>query len=181
MRPVHRFLATALGAVLAAGATDLRAQTPADPSPFEFLGFGAGAHLADVRERLAELDGSALKCDRSRADRRVQECRARFIDPDGGGDVELWISAIDSVAGVLTVGGAVDGEQLDGWRDALQRRYGSADARVQGPQWMMQWVRRGRMVRLTWKVERGEKVASVSLVDGRVLDGWGRERSGRGG
>ena len=39
---------------------------------------------------------------------------------------------------------------------------------------MMQWVRQGRMLRLTWRIERGEKVASVSLVDGRVLDAWGR-------
>ena len=42
---------------------------------------------------------------------------------------------------------------------------------------MMQWVRRGRMLRLTWRKERGDKVASVSLVDGRVLDGWGRDRA----
>jgi hypothetical protein len=39
---------------------------------------------------------------------------------------------------------------------------------------MMQWVRRGRMLRLTWKTDRGDRVASVSLVDGRVLDAWGR-------
>jgi hypothetical protein len=30
------------------------------------------------------------------------------------------------------------------------------------------------MLRLTWRIERGEKVASVSLVDGRVLDAWSR-------
>jgi hypothetical protein len=41
----------------------------------------------------------------------------------------------------------------------------------------MQWVRRGRMLRLTWRMERGQKVASVSLVDGRVLDDWGRSRT----
>ena len=53
---------------------------------------------------------------------------------------------------------------------------------MQGTQWMMQWVRQGRMARLTWKVQRNERVASVSLVDGHVLDGWGRERrSSRGG
>ena len=42
---------------------------------------------------------------------------------------------------------------------------------------MMQWVRRGRMLRLTWRAEKGAKVASVSLVDGRVLDAWGRSRA----
>jgi hypothetical protein len=41
---------------------------------------------------------------------------------------------------------------------------------------MMQWVRQGRMLRLTWRIEGREKTASVSLVDGRVLDQW---RGGR--
>ncbi len=39
---------------------------------------------------------------------------------------------------------------------------------------MMQWVRRGRMLRLTWRTDRRGRTASVSLVDGRVLDAWGR-------
>jgi hypothetical protein len=42
---------------------------------------------------------------------------------------------------------------------------------------MMQWVRRGRMLRLTWRAEKNSKTASVSLVDGRVLDAWGRSRA----
>jgi hypothetical protein len=42
---------------------------------------------------------------------------------------------------------------------------------------MMQWIRQGRMIRLTWRFQRGEKVASVALVDGRVLDAWGRDRA----
>jgi hypothetical protein len=47
---------------------------------------------------------------------------------------------------------------------------------------MMQWVRDGRMVRLTWRVDRDERIASVSLVDGQVLDGWGNNRrEARGG
>jgi hypothetical protein len=33
------------------------------------------------------------------------------------------------------------------------------------------------MLRLTWRTERGGRMASVSLVDGRVLDDWGRARS----
>ena len=39
---------------------------------------------------------------------------------------------------------------------------------------MMQWVRQGRMLRLTWRIEKSQKLASVSLVDGRLLDDWGR-------
>jgi hypothetical protein len=47
---------------------------------------------------------------------------------------------------------------------------------MQGTQRMMQWVRRGRMLRLTWRAEGTGMTASVSLVDGRVLDQWGRRR-----
>jgi hypothetical protein len=41
---------------------------------------------------------------------------------------------------------------------------------------MMQWVRQGRMLRLTWRIEKSQKLASVSLVDGHLLDDWGRTR-----
>jgi hypothetical protein len=90
--------------------------------------------------------------------------------------VDLWLSAMDSAAGVLTLSSPVSGVELDRWRSGLETEFGTVDAFVQGPQWMLQWVRSGRMLRLTWRIEHGEKVASVSLVDGRVLDGWGRRR-----
>jgi hypothetical protein len=177
--------AAALAALAAAAPTTLRAQTPAAQAApagagLEFLGFRAGDSLRAIGDRVHELDGRALRCDRARADRRVQECRATIIDPDQGAPIELWVSAIDSVAGVITLSGPVESGQLDRWRDGLETRYGRAGAKVQGPQWSMQWVRRGRMIRLTWRVERRDKVASVSLIDGRVLDGWGRERAAKG-
>ena len=151
-------------------------------SPLEFLGFQAGASLEDIAAQVRSLDGGTLRCDRARADRRVTECRATISDPDAGGTVRVWLSAIDSVAAVLTLSGDVAPDQLDRWRTTLERNFGRVDAKVQGTQWMMQWVRQGRMARLTWKVQRNERVASVSLVDGHVLDGWGRERrSARGG
>ena len=84
------------------------------------------------------------------------------------------MSAIDSLAGVMTLSGKVDSAQLGNWQDTLQSRYGKVVTRVQGTQRMLQWVRRGRMIRLTWRLEGGTQVASVSLVDGRVLDNWGR-------
>jgi hypothetical protein len=145
-----------------------------DTAALEFHGFRAGAHLAELQAIVRSLDGGLLRCERAKADRRVSECRAILDDPALGGPVSLWISAIDSVAGVITISGGVAPAQLDRWRGAVERRYGRVDASVQGSQWMMQWVRRGRMLRLTWRVDRGERVASVSLVDGRVLDSWGR-------
>jgi hypothetical protein len=147
-----------------------------DTAPLEFLGFRAGARLDELQTLVQRLDGGRLRCERAKADRRVTECRAMVNDPALGGAVDLWISAVDSVASIITLSSGVDADQLDRWRQTIERRYGRVDAKVQGSQWMMQWVRRGRMLRLTWRVDRGEKVASVSLVDGRVLDGWGGSR-----
>jgi hypothetical protein len=170
-------------AVMLLATAPLRAQTVAvATSPLEFLGFRAGATLSEISEHMQTLDGGTLRCDRSRADRRVTECRGTVTDPDAGETVRVWLSAIDSVAAVLTLSSDVAPDQLDRWRTTLERNFGRVDAKVQGTQWMMQWVRQGRMARLTWKVQRNERVASVSLVDGHVLDGWGRERrSSRGG
>lgn len=159
-----------LAALLLAGAAPVLAQA----SPLEFLGFRAGAPLHEIAAWVREHNGTRLACDRSRSDPRVQDCRARLNDPITGESVELWASVIDSSAGVLTISGAIRGELLDRWRRSLERRYGRVGATAQGTQWMMQWVRQGRMIRLTWRTERGGQVASVSLVDGHVLDGWGR-------
>ena len=150
---------------------------PPDTTALEFHGFRAGARLDEITTLVRGLEGGRLRCDRAKADRHVTECRGQFTDPALGGTVELWISAIDSVTGIITIRSGVDGDGLDRWRDGIVARYGKVGARAQGTQWMMQWVRRGRMLRLTWRQERGEKVASVSLVDGRVLDTWGRDRA----
>jgi hypothetical protein len=173
--------ALAVLAVLTADTTTARAQEIApDTSALQFLGFHAGDPLADIAARMQALGGSSLRCDRARRDRHVMECRGTVTDPVRGSNVKVWLSAIDSMAAVLTLSSDVGPDQLDGWRDALEHAYGRVGAEVQGPQWMMQWVRQGRMMRLTWRVGGGERVASVSLVDGRVLDAWGRNRP-RGG
>jgi hypothetical protein len=148
-------------------------QTPADSARLEFLGFRAGAPLEELSLRLRSSGGS-LRCKRSKADNRVSECRATLRDGDDGLRVDVWVSAIDSLAGVMTLSRKVDSTQLDDWRETLEERYGRVAMKVQGPQRMLQWVRRGRMIRLTWRLERNTKVASVSLVDGHVLDNWGK-------
>lgn len=151
-------------------------------SSLSFFGFRAGAPVAEIAARLQRLDGSRLRCDHAKADSHVAECRATVGDPDLGGPVNLWMSAIDSVSGVMTLSADVSPDQLDTWRGRLEKSYGRVGAQVQGTQWMMQWVRRGRMIRLTWRMEKGNRTASVSLIDGHVLDAWGRARAraGRG-
>ena len=171
----------AAAAVASLSVAPLAAQSVASSStPLEFFGFRPGASLSDIAARVRALDGGTLRCDRSRADRRVTECRGTVVDPDLGGNVDLWLSAIDSVAGILTLSTEVAPDQLDRWRGSLESNYGRVGAKAQGSQWMMQWVRSGRMARLTWRVHRNERVASVSLVDGHVLDGWGRSKAKRG-
>jgi hypothetical protein len=149
-----------------------------DPQ-LEFFGFRAGASLAELDRHLGELGGGHLRCDRAKADPRVRECRAVLNDPDLGGSVDLWVSTIDSMAGIITVSGTVASEQLDHWRRQLETGYGRVGAQVQGTQWMMQWVRQGRMLRLTWRIDQGQKLAPVSLIDGHILDAWGQSRSSK--
>ena len=167
-------LASLLLLLVAGPATVALAQP--DTTALQFLGFRAGARLDELSAQLRRMGGGPLRCRQSKVDRRVMECRAALRDPELGGVVQLWVSAIDSAAGVITLSGIVAPDQLNRWRQALQERYGPVGPKVQGTQWMLQWVRRGRMLRLTWRLERSGKVASVSLVDGRVLDDWGRAR-----
>lgn len=153
-------------------------QVSGDSAGLEFLGFRAGARLDELSLRLRSSGNGALRCKRSKADGRVSECRGVLRDSEMAPKVDLWVSAIDSLAGVMTLSGRVDSTQLEDWRRALTNQYGMVPTRVQGTQRMLQWVRRGRMIRLTWRLEGRGKVASVSLVDGHVLDNWGRSRRG---
>jgi hypothetical protein len=148
-----------------------------DTSALQFHGFRAGARIEEMNALLRRLDGSRLSCELARADRRVSECRSVVSAPTLGGKVRLWVSAVDSVASIITLSAKLETAQLDRWRRDIEQRYGRVGAQAQGSQWMMQWVRRGRMLRLTWRIEAGQKIASVSLVDGRVLDNWGRTRT----
>ena len=167
-----------VGLLLALASHPAVAQSAAPrDSTLSFFGFRAGATVAELGARLQRIDGSRLRCDHAKADSHVAECRATVGDPDLGGPVNLWMSAIDSVSGVMTLSADVSPDQLDSWRAELEKSYGRVGAQVQGNQWMMQWVRRGRMIRLTWRMEKGNRTASVSLIDGHVLDAWGRARS----
>lgn len=178
-RPLPAFLMAALLLLLpaAVSASDDR-PIPRDTSALHFRGFRAGARLAELDAVLRRAGGGRLRCARAKRDPRVSECRGNVSD-SAAGRVSVWVSAVDSVAGVITLSAAVDSGALRHWRRDLERRYGRVAPRVQGTQSMLQWVRRGRMVRLTWRAERGELTASVSLVDGRVLDAWGAERAAR--
>jgi hypothetical protein len=163
--------------LLAARPSAVHASVVPDTSALQFFGFRAGASLGELDQLLRRLDGGRLRCQRAKADRRVSECRANLNHTELGGSVSIWVSAIDSAAGVITLSSAVSADRLESWRRRIEAKYGQVRARAQGAQWMMQWVRRGRMLRLTWKMESSGRTASVSLVDGRILDAWGKRQT----
>ena len=148
-----------------------------DTTALQFHSFRTGARLEEIDAVVRGFDGASLRCQGAKTDRRVTECRGVVQLADLGGPVDIWLSAVDSVTSVITLSGDGSGGQLDRWRRSIERRYGRVGAKVQGTQWMMQWVRQGRMMRLTWRTEKDNKPVSVSLVDGRVLDAWGRDRT----
>ena len=172
---------TALRAVALAGCScssdpiaGHRRAVSGDTTALEFLGFRAGARLEELNLRL----GIA-----------AARCAAGNPRPIAGFGVPG--SATQGKGGPgrrLGVGDRQPGRSNDVVRRWLRRSWGTgrtlskaatarSATRVQGTQRMLQWVRRGRMIRLTWRAEAGQQVASVSLVDGQVLDNWGRSRS----
>jgi hypothetical protein len=116
--------------------------------------------------------GTGLACQRSQADRRLQDCRASFTDPVANFPVTIWLAAIDSLTGVVTVSATLRTADFERWRDELEMAHGPRAATVQGAQGMAQWIRGTQMLRLTWRAAPGRIETSVSLVDGPVLDGW---------
>lgn len=144
-----------------------------DTTPLSFMGIPAGASLARLADAVRAVGGARLRCVRSKRDPAVEECRGSYREAGNPAPVEIWLSAIDSLAGIITLKHSGSGAQLNRWRLDLEQRYGLVPTQVQGGQRMQQWVRRGRMIRLTWRREAGGTTVSVSLVDGRVLDGWG--------
>jgi hypothetical protein len=162
-----------------AGLTRAHAQVAQpDTTPLTFIEIQAGASLASLSTRLLALGAGPLRCVRATRDRSVAECRGSLRLPGSPAPVEVWLSAIDSLAGIITFKHTGSSGRLTEWRDDLERRYGVVPTRVQGTQRMKQWVRQGRMIRLTWRREADGTSVSVSLVDGRVLDGWGNRVNG---
>lgn len=118
------------------------------------------------------LLGAGLRCQRSTADPRLADCRATIADPLTNTPVAIWLAAVDSTTGIVTVSATLRAADFARWRDELEAAYGPRPATVQGAQGMVQWIRGSQMLRLTWRAAPGRVESSVSLVDGPVLDGW---------
>src|SRR4029079_3624030 len=69
-------IASAIAVCLAAVGSPVSAQSLArDGTSLEFRGFHPGDRLSDIAARVEQLDGSRLRCDRAKVDRRITECR----------------------------------------------------------------------------------------------------------
>ena len=176
--PFLNHLVPALAAVAVAVAP-LAGQTKIEGlPPLSAAGFSPGQPLSAVAARARALGGATLACDRSHADRRVLDCRALMRDSLGQ-HLDLWLSSVDSAVSVLTLSTTLTDTALAAWRRALVRHYGPASTQTQGTQRMMQWIRANTMLRLTWRIEGGAALTSLSLVDGALLDSWGRSTEQR--
>lgn len=163
-----------LGAILAA--TTLAAQVP-DQAGFEFLGFRPGMSRFALDSAVHRAGADSLRCTLSRSDPSLAECRASLPNADAGRTVDLWLSTMGDSAGILTLAAVLTRSRLDRWREFLVARYGDAPVRVRGPMLMLQWISDRRMLRLTWRVKGRGFDTSVSLIDGRIVDGWGARRT----
>ena len=77
--------------------------------------------------------GGRLRCDRAKADPQVSECRGTVTDSELGGPINLWVSAIDSAAGVITLS-ARGGQQRRStrWRRRSSSATDGSRRKVQG-------------------------------------------------
>ncbi len=120
---------------------------------------------------MAELQGPR-QCGVSPSDRRLADCRGRVTGPD---DLPLLLTAalVDGHLAILVLRGALGEEGLTVWYRALASRFGWVTSTHDRGQDTWQWVRRGQMIRLTTREDRGARMVSVTLVDGPLLDGLG--------
>ena len=154
--------------VVFAATSPLSAQSTA---ALEFMGFRPGMSSADVQARISALGGK-WSCRASKVDSRFSECRGT-LNAEGGGQLQVTGSVVGGTTAVLLISGEVDDPALSRWVDDLSAKYGKVTARLANTQAMWQWVRQRRMIRITTRIERSTRVASVSLVDGVTLDSLG--------
>ncbi len=143
------------------------AQSPAPP--LEMLGLAPGIPQSELQDRVAKL-GSRLSCKVSTVDRRFAECTATIDQVAERHRWELRASLVDTTSAVILLKTSVTAKELDTIRNGLAQSLGRPNYRKQGSQTSYEWVRAGRMMRLTSRTDRDGLQLSVSLVDGGVLD-----------
>lgn len=113
--------------------------------------------------------GGQLRCQPTR-ESRITACSTE-LRPPGGGPLAVTLSLVDDRIGIALVAGAASPERIAGWHADLTARYGDSPVRRQPGLESFQWIRLGQMLRLTVRQEGGGLMASISLIDGALLDG----------
>lgn len=155
-----------LALLLAAGGVFPHATHAQDPA-LEFLGLRPGMPREAFASAVEDLGGQ-VRCQPT-AERRMQACSGTIPDPAAGA-LRVTASLVDEHLGVALVAASLPAGRISDWHAELSGRYGDVAARRSPGQESFQWIRDRRMIRLTVRRETGGLVASVSLVDGRLLD-----------
>lgn len=113
----------------------------------------------------------ALRC-RGSTDPRIRECRGTIRGP-AGAPVALLVSLVDGQAAIILLTSALAPEEADAWQTELALAFGEVTPSRQNSQLSWRWIRRGQMLRFTRRAETRGLVASISLIDGPLLDGLG--------
>jgi hypothetical protein len=160
MRSVIGALLLAAG-VVSSGA----AQSPG--SVLEFLGLRPGMPESEMKAVIGDLGGT-FRCSAT-TEPRLRACSGTIPDPDAG-VLSVTASMVDGEVGVALVSATLAPTRVGDWHAALTDRYGDAPVQRRPGQERFQWILDRRMLRLTVRREAASLTASVSLVDGRLLD-----------
>lgn len=112
---------------------------------------------------------ASLRCQPTR-EPRLQACSAAATLP-GGDPATLTVHLVDNQVGIVLIAARLSAERIADWHDELSRAYGDVVPERRPGQESFQWIRNGQMLRLTVRREPGGLMASISLVDGPLLDG----------
>ena len=157
----------------------LRAQQgaplPADTLGLKFLGFQGGQSRDEIQTHAREAGSGEISCLSATSDLRLSECRGGLPELDSGRSVDVWAALIDDHVAILTLSAQLSEARLRRWRELLEGRYGAVPEHHQGPMYMLQWIRHGQMLRLSWRTTGREFEVSASLTDGPLLDSWANQ------
>ncbi|MGH7559567.1 MAG: hypothetical protein ACRENB_00960 [Gemmatimonadales bacterium] len=143
------------------------------PPPLEFRSLRVGLPVSELRGVVRTLGGS-LACRPSR-DARIGECTGSLRFQPRGPRFSLIVAAVRDSAAVVILTAPVPPDSVAAWVEAIEPFQGRVEPRSRGPQRTWQWVRRRQMLRVIQRRENGRHVATVTLTDGPLLDGLGRE------
>ena len=151
------------------------APAASDTLGLKFLGFQGGQSRDEIQTHAREQGRGELSCQSAASDLRLSECRGGLPELDSGRSVDVWAALIDDHVAILTLSGRLPEARLRRWRELLEGRYGPVVERHQGPMFMLQWIRNGQMLRLSWRTKGRDFEVSASLTDGPLLDGWANQ------